>query len=224
MYLSRLSSLYSRLIAVWFIFMANSAVFAVNSEDRPFRVLALGDSLTAGYGLPAGDGFVDQMSQWINAQNLGYKITIMNAGVSGDTTTGGRSRLGWSLAGFGPEGPDLVIVALGGNDGLRGVNPKVTRRNIKAILEDLSGKGIDVFLVGMQAPPNLGPDYAQEFNAIYPELSEEYGASLYPFFLEGVAAVQSLNQPDGIHPNKEGVAIIIEKMGPYLKKVIEGQE
>lgn len=223
----RLSTLYKAVIAIWFIFMANSfslsASHAVVLEDKgpePYRILALGDSLTAGYGLPTKDGFVPQLSSWINAQGLDQKIIITNAGVSGDTTQGGRSRLAWSLAPFGKKGPDLVIVALGGNDGLRGVNPAITRENMTAIVKELKKRGIKTMLLGMLAPPNLGDDYAREFNTIYTDLSKAYGLVLYPFFLDGVAAIKDLNQKDGIHPNKEGVTVIVNKVGPVLKKVI----
>lgn len=225
-----LSSLYKVIIGFWFIFMANSAVFATSGSTaatgaekstKPFQILALGDSLTAGYGLEPGDGFVDQMQAYLDGQSLNQPVKITNAGVSGDTTSGGQARLAWTLAGFGPKGPDLVTVALGGNDGLRGINPKVTRKNLTVIIKTLTDRKIPVFFIGMQAPPNLGGDYARDFNSIYPDLAKQYQVPLYPFFLDGVAAVKDLNQSDGIHPNKKGVSIIISKMGPVLKKLLD---
>lgn len=177
-------------------------------------VMALGDSLTAGYGLPTGDGFVPQLSAWLNARSK-TPIRVVNAGVSGDTSSGGRARLAWSLAGVGGT-PDLVILELGANDSLRGINPDVTRENLDAIVKSLQEKGIAVLIAGMMAPPNMGPDYAAQFNPIYPGLAARYDLPLYPFFLEGVAADPALNQADGIHPTKEGVAIIVDKMGPVI--------
>lgn len=179
------------------------------------RILAFGDSLTAGYGLPEGKGFTVQMEAALREQ--GYPVEVLNAGVSGDTTAAGRSRLEWTLA----ENPDLVVLALGGNDGLRAINPAETRANLAAMLEVLRQRNFPVLLVGMYAPPNLGRDYAETFNAIYPELAEQYRTALYPFFLEGVAADRALNLPDGIHPNAEGVAVIIERMVPYVIRLIE---
>lgn len=228
MSLPNLSSLYRLLLPIWFIFMSNSAVHATDGakkdvELQPFKILALGDSLTAGYGLPRPDGFVPQLSAWLNAALPERPTEITNAGVSGDTTQGGRSRLGWALAPFGAKGPDLVIVALGGNDGLRGIDPSVTRANMTAIVESLKKRGLPIFLVGMQAPPNLGRAYGDAFNSIFPDLAKAHNLPFYPFFLDGVAAVKELNQQDGIHPNKEGVAVIVQKMGPMLKQVIKGK-
>lgn len=233
MFFSSSSSLYKLVIGFWFIFMSNSAVFAANGDKNGdkkddssaalYKILALGDSLTAGYGLPSADGFVPQMENWLNSQGLKRKIEIVNAGVSGDTTSGAQARLAWALAPFGPKGPDLVIVALGGNDGLRGVDPAVSRSSLTAIMTELKQKNIKGFIIGMQAPPNLGPDYAKAFNSIYPDLSAQFKAPLYPFFLDGVAAIKELNQKDGIHPNKKGVAIVVGKIGPVLKKAITGE-
>lgn len=227
MLLTRFSSLYKAIFTVWFIFTTNNVVFAAdktsesNQDSKIFKILALGDSLTAGYGLESGDGFVDQLTVYLNNQNLNQKIHIINAGVSGDTTAGGQARLGWSLAEFGPKGPDLVLVALGGNDGLRGINPEITQQNMRKIVTHLTSKKINLYLIGMQAPPNLGPDYGQQFNRIFTDLAKEFSIPLYPFFLDGVAADKDLNQKDGIHPNKQGVAVIVEKMGPSLLAVIK---
>ena len=183
---------------------------------EPLRVLALGDSLTAGYGLAAEDSFPAKLEAVLKVE--GYEVSVINGGVSGDTTAGGRARLDWALA----DEPDLVIVALGANDGLRAVDPKVTRENLAAILERLQSEGLPVLLAGMYAPPNLGKEYGDAFNAIYPELAKRYGAVLYPFFLEGVAADPTLNQADGIHPNPSGMDVIVEGILPYLRPLIEG--
>ena len=185
------------------------------AASEPLRILVLGDSLTAGYGLAAEDSFPAKLEAALKTD--GYDVSVINGGVSGDTTAGGRARLDWALA----DQPDLVIVALGGNDGLRAVDPKVTRENLAAILERLETEGLPVLLAGMYAPPNLGKEYGEAFNAIYPELAERYGAVLYPFFLEGVATDSTLNQADGIHPNPKGVEIIVEGILPQLRLLIE---
>ncbi len=184
------------------------------SEDK-IRILALGDSLTAGYGLSQSDSLPTQLQ--IALQAHGYQLQIINGGVSGDTSAGGLARLDWALA----DNPDLVIVALGANDGLRGLDPAATRTNLAAILEKLRSRELPVLLVGMFAPPNLGRTYGDVFNAIYPELAEHYQVTLYPFFLEGVATEAELNQADGIHPNARGVAVIVERMTPYLIDLLE---
>ncbi len=180
------------------------------------RVVAFGDSLTAGFGLPVEDGFVPQLEAWLQGQ--GADVTVVNAGVSGDTTSGGLSRVGWVLA----EGADLVILELGANDMLRGVAPSVARANLDAILADITGRGIKVLVAGMLAPPNYGADYRAEFDAIYPELAAAYGVELYPFFLaglgqaDGLVAFYALMQDDGMHPNAKGVQMIVEDMGPAV--------
>ena len=178
-------------------------------------ILTFGDSLTAGYGLEEKHGFVAQLQTAL--RRTAQDITVKNGSVSGHTTAGGRSRLAWTLNGQ----IDLVIVELGANDALRGVDPGETRRNLDAILSTLKRRGIRVLLAGMRAPPNLGPDYAKAFDSIYPELSKAHGIALYPFFLDGVAAVPGLNQRDGIHPNNAGVKVIVDAMTPYVLKLIE---
>jgi len=178
----------------------------------PMTVLALGDSLTAGYGLDQADAFPAKLETAL--RDAGHAVTVINAGVSGDTSAGGRARLEWLLT---PE-IDAVIVELGANDGLRGLDPSETRANLEWILAALRQKGLPTLLSGMQAPPNLGQEYGRDFNAIYPDLAVRYGALLDPFYLEGVAADPALNQHDGIHPNAEGVAIIVKRLTP---KVIE---
>ncbi len=179
------------------------------------RILAIGDSLTAGFGLAAADSFPVQLERSLQARGVPAKV--LNAGVSGDTTAGGLARLDWALG----DRPDLVILALGANDSLRGVDPVVTRANLAAILKKLRKRGLPVLLVGTYAPPNLGSTYERVFNRIYPELADEYEVPLYPFFLEGVATDPSLNQADGIHPNAAGVAVIVERITPYVIRLIE---
>lgn len=171
-------------------------------------ILALGDSLTAGLGLDQAQAFPAQLETAL--RGAGHAVNVVNAGVSGDTSAGGRSRLEWLLT---PE-IDAVIVELGANDGLRGLDPSATRANLEWILATLKQRGLPVLLTGMQAPPNLGQDYGREFNALYPELAQRYGALFDPFYLEGVAADPALNQPDGIHPTAQGVAIIVNRLKP----------
>ncbi|MGR3699419.1 MAG: arylesterase [Roseovarius sp.] len=191
--------------------------------DEPVTVLALGDSLTQGYGLPEQDGLVPQMQKWLNDQ--GVEATLINAGVSGDTTAGGAARVEWSLT---PE-VDAMIVTLGGNDLLRGIDPAVSRGNLEVILQVAQAKGVEVLLVGLTAPGNYGPEYKTAFDAIYPELSEAYGALLAPDFFAGLgggdpAALQRWFQADGIHPNADGVARIVEGLGPSVLALIEATE
>ncbi|WP_084536919.1 arylesterase [Azospirillum halopraeferens] len=179
------------------------------------RLLALGDSLTAGYGLPEGQGFTARLQAALRAE--GYPVEVINAGVSGDTTAGGRARLGWALA----DAPDAAIVALGANDMLRGIDPAVARANLDAILGELKARGIPVLLAGMLANPSLGRAYTDRFDAIHPELAEKHGVPLYPFFLEGVATDPALNQGDGIHPNAAGVDEIVRRILPHVVMLIE---
>ncbi|MEM6579393.1 MAG: arylesterase, partial [Pseudomonadota bacterium] len=176
---------------------------------------ALGDSLTQGYGLVAQEGFVPQLEAWLQDQGAG--VEIINAGVSGDTTAGGAARVEWSLT---PE-VDAMIVALGGNDLLRGLDPGEARRNLTAILEVAAARKLPVLLVGMEAPGNFGPGYKAEFDAIYPELAADYGTLFFADFFEGLgeadfAALQPFFQSDGIHPNAQGVERIVEAMGPAV--------
>jgi len=178
------------------------------------RILALGDSLTAGYGLAAEDAFPAQLERALTAK--GYDAQVLNAGVSGDTTAGGLARLDWSLT----EKPDYAIVALGGNDGLRGIDPAATRANLAAIIGRLKTAGVRVLLAGMYAPPNLGREYGAEFNRLFPDLARAHEVALYPFLLEGVAANPELNQPDGIHPNARGVAVMVKMILPAVEALI----
>ncbi len=179
------------------------------------RVLALGDSLTAGYGLPAVDSFVARLGAALKLP--GHDVRIIDAGVSGDTTAGGLARLEWALSG----GVDAAIVALGSNDALRGLDPAISRASLDGILSLLGQRNIPVLLAGMAAPRNLGADYVAAFDAIYPDLADRHGAILYPFFLDGVAMAPSLNQDDGIHPNARGVEVIVERMLPYVLRLLE---
>lgn len=188
---------------------------SVQAASAETRILALGDSLTAGFGLPAADSFVARLGAALDL--VEHDVKVIDAGVSGDTTTGGLARLEWALAG----GVDAAIVALGSNDALRGIDPGVSRANLDRILSVLGQRNIPVLLAGMVAPRNLGSDYVAAFDAMYPELADQHGAILYPFFLDGVAMVPSLNQDDGIHPNARGVEVIVERMVPYVLLLLE---
>ncbi len=187
---------------------------AVPPAEGAIRLLVLGDSLSAGYGLPANDAFPAQLERALHAK--GHNVNVINAGVSGDTSAGGRARLDWSLA----DNPQAAIVELGANDGLRGIEPKSTAENLDAILAGLKAKAVPTLLAGMLAPPNLGAAYGKEFNAIYPSLAKTHGVALYPFFLDGVAAEKGLNQADGMHPNAKGVAVIVERILPAVEKLL----
>ena len=180
----------------------------------PVRLLVLGDSLTAGYGLPAPSNFPNRLQAALRAKGL--NVTVINAGVSGDTTAGGRARLAWALR----DDPDAVIVELGANDALRGLEPQEAYNNLDAILTTLGEKHVPVLLAGMMAPPNLGKEYAAAFDAIYPKLAKKHGVALYPFFLDGVAANPKLNQDDGMHPNAAGVHVIVTAMLPAVERLL----
>lgn len=174
----------------------------------------LGDSITAGYGLAAGDALPVQLHSAL--KKLEFDVEVENAGVSGDTTAGGLSRFDWTIQGE----PDLIVIALGANDGLRGIDPADTRRNLAAIIERAQSRNARVLLAGMLAPPNMGAEYGEQFNAIYPELSTEQDVMLYPFLLDGVAADPALNQSDGIHPNADGARIIAAKLADVIAPVL----
>ena len=190
--------------------MARSAPTA----DRPITIVALGDSLTAGLGLASQDAFPAKLQKALAAKGLA--VTIADAGVSGDTTSGGLARLDWSV----PAGTDGVILELGANDALRGLDPAVPRASLEAILRRLKERGIPVLLCGMLSPPNLGADYARTFNAIYPDLARTYDAVFYPFFLDGVAGQRRLNQGDGLHPTAAGVDVIVAGILPKVEELI----
>ena len=191
--------------------VAPAAVPAPAADTK--LVVAFGDSLYAGYNLEPDQGFAPALERALTAK--GIKATVFNAGVSGDTSAAGLQRLAFTLDGL-PRKPDLVIVGLGGNDMLRGLSPEATRSNLDAILAELKTRGIRTVLTGMIAAPNLGPDYAAAFNPIYPELARKYGATLYPFFLDGVVGTRTLLLPDGIHPNDRGIQIIVERVAPLI--------
>lgn len=193
-----------------------AAIALAGAASAETRVVALGDSLTHGYGLPPADGFVPQLEGWLR-RNGAKDVTVVNAGVSGDTTAGGLARLEWSLG----DGADALIVELGGNDLLRGIDPAASRANLDAILRKAGERGLPVLISGLEAPGNYGPDYKRAFDAMFPELAEEYGALLDPSFLEGVQDDRSLWQPDGIHPNAAGVAVIVERIGPLVLELVE---
>ena len=212
---------FNAIAAIWFAAFLSAAAasapaFAQTPPATPGQIslLVLGDSLAAGYGLAASEAFPAQLERALKAK--GHNVNVINAGVSGDTTAGGRARLEWSLA----DKPQAVIVELGANDGLRGLEPKSTADNLDAILAALKARGLPTLLAGMYAPPNLGAAYGKEFNAIYPRLAERHGALLYPFFLDGVAAEAALNQGDGIHPNAKGVAVIVDRILPSVEKLL----
>ncbi|RVU14053.1 arylesterase [Methylobacterium oryzihabitans] len=190
------------------------------AAERPLSLVALGDSLTAGYGLPADAAFPAALERALAAK--GTTVTIANAGVSGDTATGGLDRVDWSV----PDGTDGVILELGANDMLRGTDPAVTEKALDGIVTRLKARGIPVLLAGMKAGRNLGPDYVARFDAIYPALAQKHGLVLYPFFLDGVAGERSLALPDGLHPTRAGVERIVQGILPtvedFLKRLRQG--
>lgn len=202
-------------LLIWLLTVGGLAGTSVPVAAAQQKLMVYGDSLVAGYGLNAGEGFPEQLQQALDDD--GYDVQVVNAGVSGDTTAGGLARLDWTLS----DSPDAMIIVLGGNDLLRGLNPSQTRENLRAILEHVRARGIPVLLCGMLAPVNLGPDYRQQFDAIYPELAREFGAGLYPFFLDGVALRPELNLPDGMHPNKAGIAKITRAILPHAHALLE---
>ncbi|MEM7269781.1 MAG: arylesterase [Pseudomonadota bacterium] len=187
------------------------------ASAAPVTIVALGDSLTHGFGLPLNDGFVPQLERWLQA-NGAPEATVINAGVSGDTTAGGLERFDWSVAGGG----DAVIVELGGNDLLRAIPPEASRANLDGILTKAGEKGLPVLLTGMSAPLNYGPDYKEAFDSMYPDLAEKHGAIYDPYFLEGMTDPPDpkLFQSDGIHPNKDGVTKIVARFGPLVLDLI----
>ena len=182
------------------------------------RLMVLGDSLSAGYGLPSADlAFPARLEVALRAR--GHQVQVFNAGVSGDTSAGGLARLDWVLR---QANPRWAIVELGANDGLRGLAPAAMRSNLERIVARLKAANVAVLLAGMMAPPNLGRDYAEEFNAVFAQVAEQHGVALYPFFLDGVAADRALNQGDGIHPNAQGVELIVSRILPFVERLIAG--
>ena len=203
-----------RQIAFYLLLIVASSLITITTNARELKLLALGDSLVAGYGLPKTDGFTDQLEATLNG--LGIRVSVINSGVSGDTSAGGLSRVEWSLA----SKPDAVLLELGANDSLRGIDPKVTEDNLHNILTKIKATGIPVLFVGMLAPPNMGKEYGLEFKSVYAELSKKHDVIFYPFFLDGVAGMPELNQADGIHPNKRGVVKIVNKISPYVRELL----
>ena len=189
---------------------------AAPAPERPL-VLAFGDSLTAGYGLDSGLGFAPQLQATLRRH--GIAAEVVDGGVSGDTSEAGKARLGWTIDGL-PRKPDLVVLELGANDMLRGLDPALTRANLDAILGELKRRNIKVLIAGMRAAPNLDPAYVARFEAIYPELAKRNGAALYPFFMEGVAGQKGMTQPDGMHPTFEGVTRIVTGITPAVKQAL----
>jgi acyl-CoA thioesterase-1 len=184
------------------------------AAERPVRIVVLGDSLSAGFGLGAGDALPAKLERALKAKGL--PVQIENAGVSGDTAAGGLARLDWSV----PDGTDAVILELGANDALRGSDPKATRASLDTIIRKLKERKIAVLLAGMLAPRNFGPDYAKAFDPIYPELAAEHGLILYPFILEGVAGDKALNQADGIHPTAAGIDVMVKGLLPKVEELV----
>ncbi|TGQ90187.1 MULTISPECIES: arylesterase [unclassified Mesorhizobium] len=185
-----------------------------SARAEPFKIVGFGDSLMAGFGLGPGQGFTDKLQAALRAR--GHDVTVADAGVSGDTSSGGLARLDWSV----PDGTQLVILELGANDMLRGVSPDITRKNLDAMLGKLKERKIAVLLAGMRAAPNLGADYQNAFDAIFPDLAGKYAVPLYPFFLEGVAGQPTLQLEDGLHPNAGGVDLMVERILPTVEKAI----
>lgn len=197
------------------LLLASQAGFAA----APARtILAFGDSLTVGYQLRPGEGFAPQLEKALRAK--GRDVTVINAGVSGDTTAQGKARIAWGLAGLKTK-PDLVILELGANDMLRGQSPAAAKANLDAMIKEFQKRGIRVLLAGMQAQPNLGASYAKEFNALYPALAKANKVALYPFFMDGVAAVPGMQLADGLHPTPKGVTIIVSRMLPTVLRELD---
>lgn len=203
-----------------FAILAASLAFFTTTAPvwaEPFKIVGFGDSLMAGYGLNPGESFPEKLEKAL--RNKGHDVVIINAGVSGDTTSGGLSRLDWSV----PDGTQLVILELGANDMLRGIDPALVEQNLDKMLARLKERNIPVLLAGMVAAPNLGHAYGEQFGTIYPKLAEKYGVTLYPFFLDGVAADPKLLLDDGMHPTSEGIDRMVAKALPTVEKAIAGK-
>lgn len=200
---------------IFCVFILGSSLIAVTGHARELKLLAFGDSLIAGYGLPKKDGFSDQLEATLN--HAGIRLKVINAGVSGDTSAGGLSRIDWALG----ANPDAILLELGANDSLRGIDPAITKMNLQKILTKLQKIGVPILFAGMIAPPNMGKEYGLEFERVYLELAEANEVIFYRFFLEGVAGVPELNQEDGIHPNKEGVLKIVKKIAPFVIELLK---
>lgn len=197
--------------------LALTAMFGAAMAQATTRLMVLGDSLTAGFGLPGDQAFPVQLQSALRAR--GRAVEVVNAGVSGDTSAGGLARLDWVMR---QANAQFAIVELGANDALRGLTPAQMERNLDAIVARLRERGVAVLLTGMLAPPNLGREYGEEFRAVFQRISERHRVALYPFFLDGVAADPQLNQADGIHPNARGVAVIVERILPFVERLLDG--
>ena len=191
---------------------------AAPAEAQDVHILAFGDSLTAGYGLPRGQGFAPQLED--SLRRNGVRAFVTDAGVSGNTAAAGRARLKWTLDGLKRK-PDLAILALGANDMLRGLSPRQTRADLDGILAEFKRRDIKVMMAGMLAPPNLGSAYQKEYNGLFPALARQYNAELYPFFLAGVAGDRRLNLPDGVHPNFQGIKVMVSGILPTVLRALE---
>ena len=209
---------FKRLFVAILLVLAGVMATAGAAGAETYRIVAFGDSLMAGYGLGAGESFPERLEAALKAK--GHDVVIANAGVSGDTTSGGLSRLDWSV----PDGTDLVILGLGANDMLRGVAPEITGKNLGEMIVRLKDRGIDVLLAGMRAAPNLGKTYAGAFDSIYPRLAEEHDLALYPFLLDGVAAQRDLLLEDGMHPNAAGINRMVEGVMPLVVRKLDAAE
>lgn len=218
-----LLSAFTMVVAIALFLMGSMTSWGAPAENsppsEPKTILVLGDSLSAGYQLPRDAAFPEQLA--VHFKTIDHNIKVMNAGVSGDTTADGFARLGWVL----PQDPsktiDLVILELGGNDVLRGLEPKMTKENLHQIILALKAKKIPILLAGMMSPPNMGREYEAEFNQIYPDLAKEHAIPLYPFFLDGVADHPELLLSDGLHPTRAGIAIMVKKISPYVLKALK---
>lgn len=200
------------------VLFAAALIFTAPSARAEQTILALGDSLTAGYGLSKADSFPAKLQAALNA--VGRDVRVVNGGVSGDTSKGGLSRVDWLFA----DKPDVLLIELGANDGLRGLPPEDTEKNLAAIIEKGIAADATVLLTGMLAPPNLGRDYGAAFNAVFPRLAERYDVAFYPFFLDGVVAEPTLNLGDGMHPNPAGVDVIVERILPSVLDALDAAE
>ncbi len=206
---------WTRRVGVLLCLLIGNIFYVGSVTAAPIRILVFGDSLTAGYGVQENEAFPARLQAAMTA--AGRDVVIENAGVSGDTSAGGLARLDWALGG---DKPDLIIVELGANDGLRGLPPTQTESNLDAILTRLKQENIPILLAGMLAPPNMGKEYGQEFNAIYPRLAQKHSVSLYPFFLDGVIGHPDLLQRDGLHPTPAGVDVVVSKIMPVIDRML----
>jgi len=217
---SRMTAYLKRLVLLGLLTLSAGSILSLGAQanaaqNNPQTLVLFGDSLMAGYGLAHNDGFAPRLEAAL--KEAGYNVRVINSSVSGDTSAAGLARLDWALV----DKPDAVLLELGANDALRGVEPSQTRDNLAQIIEKLRAMDINVLLAGMMAPPNMGTTYGDEFNSIYPDLSGRYQIDLYPFFLEGVAAAPELNQDDGMHPNADGVAVIVERILPNVIDILQ---